>query len=1109
MEEIQQLLTRATDNLSTGNVKDAYFSYISALDLASKELQSIKFINNVVTSKPPSISSVFTISRKCLAYAEDIIVKNQPLSPSRKNPNLNIAIYPPTPQEEHSFDQINKQKVPRIPPKPRRSMTKYNDDEELSITSPKNEISLSPQLSKPPLPPKPTRTGSLKKYLKNVEVSGVGRDAQVLPPDKKHENIEHYGDVGQEDEDVEEGVEEGVEGDYDERDGDEADTSDSDDEDEDDEYLAKNNDAYRRKSDESLNVSTAPLLLRRSSSPNLSVTTARRLSTLAGSLTDSPTDEESSYSSHILSPSSRFQLFPQFKMSLHESIANLLPFERRHDIINVVPEGAVDPNNLIAANVLNESENSQSPSSPSHSYSDHIPQIPASPLLIQHSQLEQKIQSLEVKLIEYRTILKTRRAGETDNIDLKQSPCELSDDEINEALLEYGANLASYKEAITRNRNLYFKAAADPSILDFAPHMIAYQLTLIESSIFLEIDPLSLLAHSPKNPDPKITASTDFFNFLTRVVERSILSPQEASARALVIHYWVKVAVKLHELHNYQTLKGILSALGTPPIKRLKRTWACIPKKSMTKLDSLNELMSESSNYGKYRETVQQEKFIRKPVIPFLGTFIMDATYLLAAVKSSGSVTPNSSTSFPSSGSSNARDDPRVQELLQSMKRYQTGPKYPPKPPVSYIKASTKHHFRTASISAALHRGGHKFHLRHDEDNETVEERQQLLTHYLLTRSWMPEKKVDELSLLREPQKHKSTSGSSNSQRNSANGGTWNGISIISNSSSKFRESAGSTVGGSGTSTGGNGSTSSGRGRTSSTSGSGESRPNSMGEGSEVNSSSSIVTRLEKAIPILEKDRESGSGSGGKKVGNFLFRPRTSLDRARDEKDKNHEKSKNEEFEKENDKIEVSKEKELNISNSIAEISSIITSPLSVKRTSWRTGAMRVMFGGSESVAEVPKSPSPLVKFNSDNNLALSSSRSLSGNEGGSPKISLTPYNKVHLRTLSSATPMVKQLPFASVPPTTRRSMDESRSTTPPPLLPKPAGLLHRSASTSSVSSRGSNSSISNGGRPSIILGGGTLNSPTTSMNIITMLARKVASEVAAASGGTLERNRE
>ncbi|RHZ86850.1 hypothetical protein Glove_43g49 [Diversispora epigaea] len=74
------------------------------------------------------------------------------------------------------------------------------------------------------------------------------------------------------------------------------------------------------------------------------------------------------------------------------------------------------------------------------------------------------------------------------------------------------------------------------------------------------------------------------------MVERSILLLLEASSRARVFNHWVKVAVKLHELHNFQTLKAIFSVL---------------------------EIMEIS----------------KKTHILFLETFIMDSTYLLAAVK--------------------------------------------------------------------------------------------------------------------------------------------------------------------------------------------------------------------------------------------------------------------------------------------------------------------------------------------------------------------------------------------------------------------------------------------------------------------------------------------
>lgn len=212
--------------------QDAYFSYISALNVIAKELNSIKFVNNgkishkfkkflchvykwgkqkfksfgfdsfdfkilakkflrrpivtnfyiynyllVVASKPASLSSLFTLSRTCLSYAEDIIVKHQ-TPPVRRNPNLNIAIYPPTPQQEEYPHDSPPNRAPPIPPKPtRRSLNKATEDG--SSHSPKNDQPISP-ITKPPLPPKPVRTPSMKKYLKDIEVSGIGRDAHVV-----------------------------------------------------------------------------------------------------------------------------------------------------------------------------------------------------------------------------------------------------------------------------------------------------------------------------------------------------------------------------------------------------------------------------------------------------------------------------------------------------------------------------------------------------------------------------------------------------------------------------------------------------------------------------------------------------------------------------------------------------------------------------------------------------------------------------------------------------------------------------------------------------------------------------------------------------------------
>ncbi|KAK3809802.1 MAG: ras guanine nucleotide exchange factor domain-containing protein [Linnemannia elongata] len=367
---------------------------------------------------------------------------------------------------------------------------------------------------------------------------------------------------------------------------------------------------------------------------------------------------------------------------------------------------------------------------------------------------------------------------------------------LQEDLNKCNLQISNVMSTVTKVRELLYRSASTASILEFQPHLIAYQLTLVESAIFLEIPSSAFLTHSPKTPHRSITASTDFFNYLTRMIEYSILFPPEASGRAQSMNHWIKVAVKLHELENFQTLKAVLCALGTPPIKRLKRTWSFLPRKSANKFETLSELMSEARNYGRYREmmnslcagtivssssTNDAKEAARRPMVPFIGTFIMDMTYLLAAVKNSSFQGPS-----PSAQVSATSNDPRIQDLLLTLSVYQAGPKYSAQPPKAYIKASLKgqHHFRAPSLSSALQmttkyrnssnsdRDRQSFD---DEDEELsggssggqnsfgggIRSTQQLILHYLLTRPWVPERMVDELSTIREPSKVNKNSPSS------------------------------------------------------------------------------------------------------------------------------------------------------------------------------------------------------------------------------------------------------------------------------------------------------------------------------------------------------------
>ncbi|KAG1147204.1 hypothetical protein G6F37_007653 [Rhizopus arrhizus] len=431
-----------------------------------------------------------------------------------------------------------------------------------------------------------------------------------------------------------------------------------------------------------------------------------------------------------------------------------------------VPNGEIDPSHLVPAQTNNNDTLTPSANS------KNIPHIPAPPLLTTHRVLQTKLDSLESLLNDYRTQKRLVQQG-TDNGQMTES-------ELNDAISRYTPCVAEAKHTLNKIRTVYMTAATIPSILHFQPGIIAYQITRIESAIFSVIPAQALLTHSPKNPHPRIIASTDFFNFITRLIEHSILLPQEASSRAQHIHHWIKIATKCQDLNNYQTLKAIVSALGTPPVQRLKRTWAYIPKKSMVKLESLNELMSESNNYGKYREhmgiastsvlngksvTKIQSDHCKRPTVPFLGTFIHDMTYLLAAVQQQQGTSSDA-----------LQKDARVQKLLKTLSLFQSCPPYDKRPNAMYAKVLQKNPIRPA-FTQAIHRskssfgrlggaigfGGNnesevsleKFSVgdndEEDGDNFDVEEQSSLVTQYILMRPWVSQDTVDELSQLREP----------------------------------------------------------------------------------------------------------------------------------------------------------------------------------------------------------------------------------------------------------------------------------------------------------------------------------------------------------------------
>lgn len=177
--------------------------------------------------------------------------------------------------------------------------------------------------------------------------------------------------------------------------------------------------------------------------------------------------------------------------------------------------------------------------------------------------------------------------------------------------------------------------------LDIDVTEFARQLTIIESRLYAKIKATECLNKTwqkkiPEgDPDlaPNVKALILHSNQMTNWVAEMILAQVDIKKRVVVIKHFVSVADVCHNwtdsrdvmliilqkcrgLNNFSTLTSIISALGTAPIARLKRTWDQVPQRTHTVLESMRRVMASTKNFGEYRESLHAAN---PPCIPFFG----------------------------------------------------------------------------------------------------------------------------------------------------------------------------------------------------------------------------------------------------------------------------------------------------------------------------------------------------------------------------------------------------------------------------------------------------------------------------------------------------------
>ncbi|XP_067280197.1 RAS guanyl-releasing protein 2 [Pseudorasbora parva] len=147
---------------------------------------------------------------------------------------------------------------------------------------------------------------------------------------------------------------------------------------------------------------------------------------------------------------------------------------------------------------------------------------------------------------------------------------------------------------------------------------LAEHLTYMEYKSFCKIlfqDYHSFVMHGCTVDNPILERFITLFNSVSQWIQIMVLSKPTAQQRATVISEFIKVAQRLLQLQNFNTLMAVVGGLSNSSIARLKDTQALIGSETLKVFDGLVELVTSSGNYSRYRQRFSECSGFRFPIL--------------------------------------------------------------------------------------------------------------------------------------------------------------------------------------------------------------------------------------------------------------------------------------------------------------------------------------------------------------------------------------------------------------------------------------------------------------------------------------------------------------
>lgn len=138
-----------------------------------------------------------------------------------------------------------------------------------------------------------------------------------------------------------------------------------------------------------------------------------------------------------------------------------------------------------------------------------------------------------------------------------------------------------------------------------------------------------------ENSKLKFEKLTQQFNKVSYWVTTEIVTQKDKSRQVSLLEKFIDIAKRCETLNNFNSVLEIVSGINHFSVLRLKQLWAGISEKSMKTFEALDQLMSSNSNFKRYQEELRNRK---SPVIPYLGLFLRDFTYMMENNRRSKSI---------------------------------------------------------------------------------------------------------------------------------------------------------------------------------------------------------------------------------------------------------------------------------------------------------------------------------------------------------------------------------------------------------------------------------------------------------------------------------------